>query len=56
LGTKGGDRLFDGDLAGRTPSGIGENPDVFEANEMGDDLVRIEVHRGVEDLFLTHWA
>ncbi|MDQ1361566.1 MAG: hypothetical protein QOJ44_1943, partial [Acidimicrobiaceae bacterium] len=44
------DLLFDGDLPGRAPPGIGEDSDIFEPDEMGDDLVRIDVHRGVEDL------
>ena len=39
-----------GDLAGRTPPRVGQDADVFETDEMGDDLVRIDVHRGVEDL------
>ena len=48
--TRAVDVLFDGDLAGRTAARVGEDADVFEADEMGDDLVRIDVHRGVEDL------
>ena len=44
------DLLFDRDLTGRTAPGIGEDTDVFESDEMGNDLVRIDVHRGVEDL------
>ncbi len=44
------DLLFDGDLANRTSPAIGENADIFEAYEVRDDLVRIEIHRGVEDL------
>jgi hypothetical protein len=34
------DVLFDGDLADRAPPGIGDDPDIFEAHEMRDDLVR----------------
>jgi hypothetical protein len=43
-------RLLDGDLARRTAARVGQDADVFETNEVGDDLYRIEVHRGVEDL------
>ena len=46
--------LFDGDLAGRPSSRIGQDAHVLQADEMGDDLVRIDVHRGVEDLLLSH--
>ena len=42
--------LFDGDLARRTTARVEQDAYVFEADEMGDDLVRIDVHRGVEDL------
>ena len=45
--------LLDGDLARRTTARVGQDADVFETNEVSDDLVRIEVHRGVER-FLFH--
>ena len=45
--------LLDGDLARRTTASVGQDANVFEADEVGDDLVRIEVHRGVER-FLFH--
>ncbi len=38
--------LFDGDLARRTTARVGQDAYVFDTNEVGDDLVRIEVHRG----------
>jgi hypothetical protein len=44
------DLLFDRDLTGRTPPGIRQDANVLESNEVGNDLVRIDVHRGVEDL------
>ena len=42
--------LLDGDLPGGTTTCVGQDAHVFEADEMGDDLDRIDVHRGVEDL------
>ena len=44
------DQLLDRDLTGWTSPRIGKDTDIFEPNEVGDDLVRIEIHRGVEDL------
>ncbi len=41
---------LDGDLARRTTTRVGQDAHVFEADEMGDDLYRIDVRRGVKDL------
>jgi hypothetical protein len=51
---KDGIGLLDRDLAGRPTTGVGEDADVFQAHEMTDDLGSIDVHRGVEELVLSH--
>jgi hypothetical protein len=38
--------LFDGDLARRPTERIGQDAYVFETDEVGDDLGRIDRHRG----------
>ena len=45
------DDLFDGELSDRTTPRVGEDAHVFQSDEVGNDLGRIDEHRGVEESF-----